>query len=37
MHWVAPSEKDATADTLEKGLWVAAGQFRSCFVAGVCA
>ena len=29
MHWVAPSEKDATNGTLEKKLWDAADQFRA--------
>lgn len=29
MHWIAPSEKDATAATLEKRLWDAADQFRA--------
>jgi type I restriction enzyme M protein len=29
MHWVAPSEKDAATDTLEKRLWDAADQFRA--------
>lgn len=29
MHWVAPSEKDTAAATLEKRLWDAADQFRA--------
>src|SRR3989442_1747156 len=29
MHWIAPSEKDAATDTLEKRLWAAADQLRS--------
>lgn len=29
MHWIAPSEKDAANDTLEKRLWAAADQFRA--------
>jgi type I restriction enzyme M protein len=29
MHWIAPSEKDAATDTLEKRLWAAADQFRA--------
>ena len=29
MLWVAPSEKDAATDTLEKRLWDAADQFRA--------
>ncbi len=29
MQWVAPSEKDAGTDTLEKRLWEAADQFRA--------
>lgn len=29
MHWIAPSERDTTTDTLEKRLWNAAGQFRA--------
>jgi len=29
MNWVAPSEKDAGTDTLEKRLWDAADQFRA--------
>lgn len=29
MHWIAPSEKDAATDTLEKRLWAAAGQLRA--------
>jgi type I restriction enzyme M protein len=29
MQWVAPSEKDAGTDTLEKRLWDAADQFRA--------
>ena len=29
MHWIAPSEKDATTVTLEKRLWDAADQFRA--------
>jgi type I restriction enzyme M protein len=29
MHWVAPSEKDSAAATLEKRLWDAADQFRA--------
>jgi len=29
MHWVAPSEKDAATDTLEKRLWAAADQLRA--------
>lgn len=29
MHWVAPTEKDTTNETLEKRLWAAADQFRA--------
>ena len=29
MHWIAPSEKDSAAATLEKRLWDAADQFRA--------
>jgi type I restriction enzyme M protein len=29
MHWIAPSEKDNGASTLEKRLWAAADQFRA--------
>jgi type I restriction enzyme M protein len=29
MHWVAPTEKDLTTDTLEKRLWDTADQFRA--------
>jgi type I restriction enzyme M protein len=29
MQWIAPSEKDTAADTLEKRLWDAADQFRA--------
>jgi type I restriction enzyme M protein len=29
MHWIAPSEKDLAADTLEKRLWAAADRFRA--------
>lgn len=29
MQWIAPSEKDATANSLEKRLWDAADQFRA--------
>ena len=29
MHWLAPSEKDTAAATLEKRLWDAADQFRA--------
>lgn len=29
MQWIAPSEKDAATDTLEKRLWAAADQFRA--------
>ncbi len=29
MHWIAPSQKDAAATTLEKRLWDAADQFRA--------
>jgi len=29
MHWVAPSEKDAGTETLEKRLWAAADQLRA--------
>ena len=29
MHWIAPSEKDATNGTLEKRLWASADQFRA--------
>lgn len=29
MRWIAPTEKDATTATLEKGLWDAADQFRA--------
>ncbi len=29
MHWIAPSEKDAANDTLEKRLWAAADQLRA--------
>jgi len=28
-HWIAPSEKDAANDTLEKRLWAAADQLRA--------
>ena len=28
MQWIAPSEKDAATDTLEKRLWDSADQFR---------
>ena len=28
MIWIAPSEKDAATETLEKSLWDAADQFR---------
>jgi hypothetical protein len=31
MHWVAPTEKDAPTETLEKRLWDSAGQFRANF------
>ena len=27
MHWVAPSEKDAATEMLEKNLWAAVDQF----------
>ena len=29
MRWIAPTEKDATTSTLEKGLWDTADQFRA--------
>jgi len=29
MHWIASSEKDRVAGTLEKRLWDAADQFRA--------
>ena len=29
MHWVAPTEKDATASTLERRLWNLSDQFRA--------
>ena len=29
MQWIAPSEKDTANETLEKGLWAAADQFRA--------
>ena len=29
MHWVAPTEKDAANDALEKRLWDAVDQFRA--------
>jgi len=29
MHWVAPSEKDAANDSLERHLWAAADQLRA--------
>ncbi len=29
MHWIAPSDKDAAAVTLEKRLWDAADQLRA--------
>ena len=29
MRWVAPSEKDAENELLEKRLWAAADQFRA--------
>ncbi|MBI3530614.1 MAG: type I restriction-modification system subunit M N-terminal domain-containing protein [Betaproteobacteria bacterium] len=29
MHWVAPTEKDAANQTLEKRLWAVADQFRA--------
>jgi type I restriction enzyme M protein len=29
MQWIAPSEKDAAAASLEKRLWDAADQFRA--------
>ncbi len=29
LHWIAPSEKDNNAATLEKNLWSAADQFRA--------
>ena len=29
MHWIAPSEKDALTETLEKNLWDSADQFRA--------
>ncbi len=29
MRWIAPTEKDTTTATLEKGLWDAADQFRA--------
>src|SRR5262245_14680052 len=29
MHWIAPPEKDALTDTLEKRLWDSADQFRA--------
>lgn len=28
MHWIAPSENDTAADTLEKRLWAAADHFH---------
>jgi type I restriction enzyme M protein len=29
MHWIAPSEKDTEAATLDKRLWDAAAQFHA--------
>jgi len=29
MHWIAPSERDTSTDTLEKRLWNTADQFRA--------
>lgn len=29
MHWIAPSEKDAATETLEKRLWSPADQLRA--------
>jgi type I restriction enzyme M protein len=29
LHWIAPSEQDTAADTLEKRLWPAPEQFRA--------
>ncbi len=29
MHWIAPPEKDAATETLEKRLWSAADQLRA--------
>ena len=29
MHWIAPTEKDALTETLEKRLWDSADQFRA--------
>src|SRR5436190_410759 len=29
MQWIAPSERDAATDTLEKRLWAAADQLRA--------
>ncbi len=29
MHWIAPTEKDTAAATLEKRLWHATDQFRA--------
>src|SRR2546430_12201080 len=29
MHWIAPTEKDTAADTLERRLWDAADQLRA--------
>lgn len=29
MHWIATTEKDNAAATLEKNLWAAADQFRA--------
>ena len=29
MHWIAPSERDAATDALEKRLWAAADQLRA--------
>jgi hypothetical protein len=29
MHWIAPPEKIALADTLERRLWDSADQFRA--------
>ena len=29
MHWIAPSEKDTAAATLERRLWDSADQFRA--------
>jgi hypothetical protein len=31
VRWVAPTEKDAATDTLEKRLWAAADQLRANF------